>query len=318
MKNKLIALLASIGMVSSVSAVEINENLSINGFIDASYSATDQDAGTAAGAVASDDAGVGIDEVELQFEVNFGAVSGSLHIDSQDVAGAAASDETVGDIEQVHVTYSLDNGVSFTVGRYGSALGLEREDPAGLYTFSRAYDDTFNLGDIDRDGGSVEGITVAYAADTYSVAASFEGANGANLETDDLNIEIAASYTGVENLSVGLGYFVDNGNDQDIVNIHAAYGLGKTTIAAEYTTIDNDAGENAFLLLADHDFTDQLGGAIRYSEWETGAATEAERFTIAPNYSITDNLGAIVEYSSTEDSVNGDSDLIAVELTYTF
>ena len=51
---------------------------------------------------------------------------------------------------------------------------------------------------------------------------------------------------------------------------------------------------------------------------ETGAATEAERFTIAPNYSITDNLGAIVEYSSTEDSVIGDSDLIAVELAYTF
>ena len=307
MKNKLIALLASIGVVSSVSAVEINENLSINGFIDASYSSTD---------AAVDSAEVGIDEVELQFEVNFGAVSGSLHVDSEDGAGAA-SDETIGSIEQVHVTYALDNGISFTIGRYGSALGLEREDPAGLYTFSRAYDDTFNLGDIDRAGGSVEGITVAYAADTYSVAASFEGANGADLETDDLNVEIAASYTGVENLSVGLGYFIDNGADQDIVNVHAAYGLGKTTIAAEYTTIDNDAGENAFLILADHDFTDKLG-AIRYSEWETGAATEAERFTIAPNYSITDNLGAIVEYSDTEDSVNGDSKLIAVELTYTF
>ena len=38
MKNKLIALLASIGLVSSASAIEINENLSINGFIDGSYS----------------------------------------------------------------------------------------------------------------------------------------------------------------------------------------------------------------------------------------------------------------------------------------
>ena len=69
MKNKLIALLASIGMVSLLSAVEINENLSINGFIDASYSA-DSDADTSE---------IGIDEVELQFEVNYGAVSGSLH-----------------------------------------------------------------------------------------------------------------------------------------------------------------------------------------------------------------------------------------------
>ena len=305
MKNKLIALLASIGMVSSASAVEINENLSINGFIDTSYSA-DSDADTSE---------IGIDEVELQFEVNYGAVSGSLHIDSE--GDGANSDTEVGTIEQVHVTYSLDNGISFTLGRYGSALGLEREDPAGLYTYSRAYNGAYNLGDIDGNG-AVEGLTVAYSADTYSVAASFEGGNGANLDTDDMNIELAASFTGVENLSLGLGYFIDNNNDQDIVNVNAAYGLGKTTIAAEYTTIDTGAGENAFLILADHDFTDKLGGAIRYSEWETGAATEAERFTIAPNYAITDNLGAIVEYSSTEDSVGGDSEIIAVELTYTF
>ena len=76
---------------------------------------------------------------------------------------------------------------------------------------------------------AVEGLTVAYSADTYSVAASFEGGNGANLDTDDMNIELAASFTGVENLSLGLGYFIDNNNDQDIVNVHAAYGLGKTT-----------------------------------------------------------------------------------------
>ena len=43
MKNKILALLATLGLVASGSAVEINENLSINGFIDGSYS--DQDSG---------------------------------------------------------------------------------------------------------------------------------------------------------------------------------------------------------------------------------------------------------------------------------
>ena len=37
MKNKILALLATIGLASSVAAVEINENLSINGFIDGSF-----------------------------------------------------------------------------------------------------------------------------------------------------------------------------------------------------------------------------------------------------------------------------------------
>ena len=37
MKNKLLAVLATLGMVASASAVKINDNLSINGFIDGSY-----------------------------------------------------------------------------------------------------------------------------------------------------------------------------------------------------------------------------------------------------------------------------------------
>ena len=37
MKNKLLAVMAVFGMVASASAVKINNNLSINGFIDGSY-----------------------------------------------------------------------------------------------------------------------------------------------------------------------------------------------------------------------------------------------------------------------------------------
>ena len=37
MKNKILATLVAFGLVGSVSAIEINDNLSINGFIDTSY-----------------------------------------------------------------------------------------------------------------------------------------------------------------------------------------------------------------------------------------------------------------------------------------
>ena len=59
MKNKLLALLASIGLVSSASAIEINENLSINGFIDGSYF----DGDTAAG-----DKSFNLDEIEVNMK----------------------------------------------------------------------------------------------------------------------------------------------------------------------------------------------------------------------------------------------------------
>ena len=334
MKNKILALLATIGLASSVTAVEINENLSINGFIDGSYYSLDSDAdanpiGLGAG---TDGESLGIDEVELNFLLNVGNVSGAIHIDSNDVAGG----DTLLDIEQAHFTYSLDNGVSFTFGRYGAALGFEREDPAGLYTYSRAYEDNANgydLGNIDSaNAGSVEGLTVAYAGEDFSIAASFEEGNDQNLDTEDLNIELSFSYTGFENLVLGGGYFFDNqknttpSTERDVFNIHAAYTAGKALIAGEFIGASDDtanAGEDAFLILLDYDFTDKLGGALRYSQWETTDALESSKFTIAPNYAITDSLGAILEYSSVDvdPSAAGnqeDYDYLAVELTYTF
>ena len=304
MKNKILALLATIGLASSVTAVEINENVSINGFIDGSYSDMD----TAAG-----DKGFGLDEVEVTFLTNVGNVAGQLSID--DTSGEGLN------IEQAHITYGLDNGISFTFGQYGSALGFEREDPAGLYTYSRAYNDTYNLGNIDN--GAVHGLTVAYSADAYSIALSIEEDGSFGAGDDALDLELAVTYTGIENASVTAGYFFDNdarGAETDIFNLHGSYQVGKALLAAEYITRDSDqpnVGEDAYMLLLDYDFTDKLGGAIRYSEYEITGTQEGEKFTIAPNYAITESLGAIVEYSVGEEN-NTDSDTFAVELTYTF
>ena len=93
----------------------------------------------------------------------------------------ATTELTLLDAEQAHITYTFDSGVAFTLGKYGSALGFEREDPTSLYTFSRAYgstdisrdtNDLFNLGDVDSN--VVEGLTVAYGTDAFTIGASFE------------------------------------------------------------------------------------------------------------------------------------------------
>ncbi|MEC8044621.1 MAG: outer membrane beta-barrel protein [Verrucomicrobiota bacterium] len=309
MKNKILALMATVGLVASAYAFEINENISINGFIDGSYSDMD----TAAG-----DKGFGLDEVEVNFLLNVGSVSGAIHVDTDD--NQAGTDELF-NIEQAHVTYSLENGVSFTFGQYGSALGFEREDPAGLYTYSRAYNDAYNLGNVDL--GTVHGLTIAYSGDAYAIALSIEEDGSFGATDDDLDLELAITYTGIENASITVGYFFDNdaqGGERDIFNLHGSYQVGKAMLAAEFITADDDAagaGEDAYMLLVDYDFTDKLGGALRYSEYEISSTQEGEKFTIAPNYAITDSLGAIVEYSVGEEN-NADADTFAVELTYTF
>ena len=179
MKTKLLAVLAALGMVASASAVKVNNNLSISGFIDGSYAVQETDAAKTQA--------LEVDEVEINFNVNVGNVSGLVALDSA-LDGADNSDYG---IEQAHFTYNINEAVSVTFGRYGAALGFEREDPAGLYTFSRAYKSSnFNLGDIDSN--AVEGLTVAYAADAYSIAVSLENAVGdLSKETGDEAFERA-------------------------------------------------------------------------------------------------------------------------------
>jgi predicted porin len=324
MKTKLLALVATLGMVASASAVKINNNLSINGFIDGSYQMVDNSGNT------PDTQSLSVDEVELDFIVNVSNVSGELHLDSGPTFGAGGANEVV-EVEQAHITYSLDNGISFTFGKYGSGLGFEREDPAGLYTFSRAYGDSntnnkdhFNFGNVDAN--AVEGLTVAYSAGDLSLAASIESASGQSreVESNDLNLELAFTYTGFNNVVLGGGFFFDNqadsADENDAMNIHASRQFGKLLLAAEYSEIQNTVRDrDAYLLLADYDFNDKVGVAVRFSNNEQSKADQGdyEKFTIAPNYAITESLGAIFEYSDVENN-NAKTEEYAVELTYTF
>ena len=143
-----------------------------------------------------------------------------------------------------------------------------------VFTFSRAYNDDYNLGNVDVADLAVEGLTIAYAGDAFSIAASIEETRH-NVQDDNYDLELSFSYTGMENLVVGGGYFFHNekngDRERDVLNLHASYAVGKALVAGEIINAsDTDAtqGEDAYLLLLDYDFTDKLGGAIRYSDWE--------------------------------------------------
>ena len=327
MKNKILATLVALGLVGSASAVEINENLSINGFIDTSWNDLDRNND------ANDVQNLGLDEIELNFLFNVGNVSGAIHIDDYDEAAGYPNDESI-DIEQAHFTYGLENGLQITVGKYGSKLGFEREDPAGLFTYSRAYGSAafdgsslFNLGNVDAF--VYEGVAVGYAGDLFSLNLSFHNGGDSNLEGDDLDMELSFSYTGIENLVLGGGFLFDNeGNsatsETDVINIHAAYTTGKFLLGVEYSEADvdsaNDANNDkldAYMFLADYTVSDKLAVALRVSSNEIGTNEDYDKLTIAPRYAITESLGAILEFSDI-DVGDEDGNLVAVELTYTF
>jgi len=342
MKNKIIATLVALGLVGSASAIEINENLSINGFIDTSYTHSDTQG------VVGEQQQLGLDEIELNFLFNVGGASGAIHIDDHDddalrdgshAAGSYADNAGI-DVEQAHLSYTLESGVSFTIGKYGSALGFEREDPGGLYTYSRAYSasDTansqFNLGDVDNN--VAEGVAFGYNSDVFGIRVSLENGADVDIDTDNLDVELSLSYTGIENLSLGGGYYFDNqdtsgtNEENDVLNFHVSTVMGKFLLALEYTEIDtsrNAAGTHSssndgYMILADYTVSEKLAVALRLSSNEQDDGTagndpDYDKITIAPRYAITDSLGAILEYSDI-DNGDTDEDLLALELTFTF
>jgi len=325
MKNKIIATLVAFGLVGSSSAIEINENLSINGFIDTSYTHVESDAGGG-----NDEQQLGLDEWELNFLFNVGGASGAIHIDdNDDVAGAGSTDTDV-DVEQAFIGYSLENGVSLTIGKYGSQMGFEREDPAGTYTYSRAYGGTsanqFNLGDVDSN--VYEGVRLGYSSDVFGLGISLQNSSNQDIEGDELDIEFSFAYTGIENLNLGGGYRFDNrgtsADEEDVLNIHVSTVMGKFLLGAEFIEVENGGPANnqqdldGWMVIADYDVSDKLGVALRISSNELDGNNDYEKVTLAPNYSLSDSLGVILEYSDVDTGSGGDANELALELTFTF
>jgi len=323
MKNKIMAMLVAFGLVGSVSAIEVNENLSINGFIDSSWSSTDS-------GNANDDVNIGVDEIELNFLFSAGGVSGEVHVDTE-----GGTDSV--DIEQAHLSYGFEGGISLTLGRLNTALGLEQEDPGGVYGTARLYTNSDNnLADIDSNGAQ-EGLRVGFAAEQFSASLTAFNAVGTAEESsgiftpageNDLDFELAIAFTGLENVTLGGGFQAENttGNDTDISTLNATYTAGKLLIGAEWTSIDDGAVDNsAWGVVADYDVSDVLGLTVRYSDEDQvgdvnndGADNgEGDRLSIAPSYAITDSLGAILEYS-TANIGNDDLDTVSLEMTFTF
>jgi hypothetical protein len=352
MKTKLLAVMATLGMVASASAVKINDNLSINGFIDGSWTDRNEDhLGNTAGVGtnSNDSQDISVDEVELNFVVNAGNVSGLVAIDTDSSASGRSADDNI-DVEQAHFTYAFENGLSVTFGRYGSKLGLEREDPAGLYTFSRAYGDggaagaseANNYGDVDNV--VFDGVAFGYTYGNFQLGLSIDQSVDENLEavSEGTNYEVSVAYTGWDNLVVNAGWRaqdegVNAGNeslDTDHVNINAAYSFGKALFAIEWqeesndrTTVGSKGDVEATQILLDYDFTDKIGAAFRYSsedkDTDERSGLEISKITIAPNYAITDSLGLILEYTTADVDVaagqaSDDYDFVAAELTFTF
>jgi hypothetical protein len=296
--NKLLttAVAAIFGVSIANADISLTDNLTLSGFVDASYSNTDSAARTES---------LGIDQIEV--DLAFGGESASAEVHLQSDGGTV-------NLEQAFASYDLGNGLTVSGGKMLNLLGFESDEPTGLYQYSTAY----GGGTLDSVGKQYnDGVRASFGVEDIAVGIS---AYDDGVGEFDLAYEAQVIFSGIENLTVALGYADDDDATaliNEAVNVWASYESGQMTVAAEYNDIESGATSgDGYLLLANYTINDNAAITVRYSEQDIAGA-QFERLTISPSYSFTDNLGALIEFSTGE--VNGvDEDIFAIETTFTF
>ncbi len=346
MKNK-IAIASAFIAASSFSFAEIalTENISVEGFVDMSYSHSDADNG-AQGAGNESDNSFGIDQVEIDWLFSFGNVSAQVDLEYEELNGGT-------NVEQAFVNYSLANGDVVTAGRYATMLGFEALEPTGMYQFSGAYTVQGNLLTAARD--YVQGVKYTRTSATTFFGISLQdqsfGNDGDRLGGDnDAQQGIDSSYA-VEvagSMDLGNGFTVFAGGafenaesgDNQLLNAYVTYETGAWLFAAELNLEDNESNNagnangdidvTSYLLMANYAYSDVASVTGRVSSVDVdidgNEVLDGTKLTLAHNYAFSDNLALCAEVSHVDGDIdplglgNIDAEVtsFAVELLFTF
>ena len=296
MKNK-IAIASAFIAASSFSFAEIalTENLSVEGFIDASYNDSD-----------ALDASFALNEVEVSFLLDMGAVS--ARIDTQYTNRNQDGDFFVGELDQAYISYDVFGG-TMSVGGIDSQLGYEAFEAPGLYTNSFGASSQLPGTDfavkftMDLDEASSLGVALIDDG-------SFIGDEALNSDTV---IEVAYG----RDLGNGFGAFVgfrSAANGDDLMNAYVTYETGAMTFAAEIVDGETEAD---LLLLANYAYSDNASVTVRYTTEEgAGNDDDVDVLTLAHQLALADNLSLTTEL--TDNGADDNEYVFSVGALFTF
>lgn len=307
MNKRLTGLFASalIAAGTTYGQIEINENLSVTGFLDMSVTDTDSDSG--------DSSSYNFDQAEIDFLVSFDEVSGQIDLNY------LGGNDGAFDLEQAFITYDLGSGSSVTAGKFLSYHGWETAEPTGLYQYSYAYD---LVGTIP---GYHNGVTYDYSDDLMTLGIGLLDAvytSDGSIGDSSYGLEAKAVFTPAEGLTLYFGYAKDKmetGEDMDLINFWASYEVGDATYAIEFNTYDFGMTEGEqWLAMGNWALTDTLGITARISDDAIDGGESAMKYTLSPGWTVGDNLAMLIEISETDFDTMGSATSLAFETIFTF
>lgn len=285
--------------LTSTAEVKLNDNFSIAGYVTgtASHSSGDLDGGGTFKTSTME-----VDSMKLAAMAKFGPVNGTLSLHS-----FGSSDPKFLD---AYATYDMGSGTTFTFGKFLSYLGFEAFDYPNMLQISYAnslapFIPAYHSGvKVDYAGSEGIGVGLAVVDSVYPGAGYWEG---------DRDLENGAGFEAYLKYSKDTltGFFAiahnadDVAGDQTTYDVWVQYGIGKTTLAAEYcySRVDGGADGYFWLLLAQQSFGKwSVTGRVSGGEDDVASAPGAEftKYTLSPAVTLTDNLGFLFEYSWTK------------------
>ncbi len=267
----------SLAASPSLADVELNEQLTLSGFIDMS-SVND-----------NGNQSISMDQVEVDFIFNLDDGL-SMRVD---IEGAGDNSTK---LEQAFISYDFAPGWNVVMGKYLSSSGWETAEPTGLYQYSTSSTLVY--------GGYQHGLGVSYSADKFGLFGSVVSSvwDGTDTDAEKPGFEAQVTLKPVDAVTAKVAYLSEDKGDytQGLFNGWASYSAGPLTLAGELNLLSNweadDNGGTGLLGMVNYGLTDKIGITGRFSSLDLDSAEDTEsEFTISPSYALADNWSIITE-----------------------
>lgn len=317
MKNKIALATAALVAGSSFSTAEIviNDFLSFEGFVDMSYTNSNQDNDLEVAANREDsENSYQVDQVEISWLFDFSPVTAQIDLEYEDGDNNGNGGNGDTEVEQAFVTYSLDSHAAITAGRYASMLGFEAFEPTGLYQYSFAYD--MELGDLSVLPAYSQGIKYTHTTDTTFFGISLQdsvydtgdnrlGGDNNDGQVSTFGVEIAGSIDFGNGLTWFAGAAFEQNDDDNLdghtFNTYLTYETGAWLFAAELNVGNREDG-SALTAYLDGPVNNAVENFIGLNPGSDFAEESVMQFLLMANYAYSDaaSLTARLSYSDHE------------------
>ena len=237
-------------------------------------------------------------DVDLSLASNGGANASSI----------AGGPSDSGTLEQAYFAWGVTEGVTVLGGVFNNPIGAEAEDAPDINFNTHGV--VYNILDHQTTlaGDNVAGLAGAFAVGPATITVAYLDDIG--LVAEENSIALVVNATPVEGLDVEVGYVTQkndvaaNGGAGNVANFNLSYtGVENLTLGLDYL-VPSEIIDSAYEVSALYSFG-AVGVGLRLEDVAYAAGDSNSRTTLRVSYQVASNLTAAIDYADGTTDVAG-------------